>query len=250
MPCKMIGKNMNNLYGHDKNRRSRFSNAKFISLIFLFVHATMAGSLPCLASDTPSIEASSSQKTAIITFSGLYNGIDPWTDFTVVHRPLPQTYQPLMAPSPNTHPVDGGNLGITIKWENAFVSNHGFNGNVKDHTGDNTGQRNELGGAVLFGFPPFFSMTFSKPVEISSLFWTYYFPNPAKRGGTISVYLNPNDTTPAKIVEINYPDQKAYVWREIKDFAGLAISKISFEAGDGPVGLNIDDITVHTVVSH
>jgi hypothetical protein len=186
----------------------------------------------------------------VITFSGLYNGIDPWTDFTVVHRPLPQTYQPLMAPSPNTHPVDGGNLGITIKWENAFVSNHGFNGNVKDHTGDNTGQKNELGGAVLFGFPPFFSMTFSKPVEIPSLFWTYYFPNPAKKRGTISVYLNPNDTTPAKTVEINYPDQKAYIWREMKDFAGLAISKISFEAGDGPIGLNIDDITIHTVISH
>jgi hypothetical protein len=246
----MIGKNMNNLYGHDKNRRSRFSNAKFISLIFLVVYATMVGSSSCLASDIPSLEISSSLKTAVITFSGLYNGIDPWTDFTVVHRPLPQTYQPLMAPSPNTHPVDGGNLGITIKWENAFVSNHGFNGNVKDHTGDNTGQKNELGGAVLFGFPPFFSMTFSKPVEIPSLFWTYYFPNPAKKRGTISVYLNPNDTTPAKTVEINYPDQKAYVWREMKDFAGLAIAKISFQAGDGPIGLNIDDITIHAVTSH
>jgi len=55
---------------------------------------------------------------------------------------------------------------------------------------------------------------------------------------------------PAKTVEINYPDQKAYVWREMKDFARLAISKISFEAGDGPVGLNIDDITIHTVISH
>ncbi len=121
------------------------------------------------------VNENSPDRTAIITFSGLYNGINPWTNLAELHRPIPQTYQPLLVPSPKTNPVDGGNLQVTITWDKAFVSNHGLNPNVEDHTGDNSGVHHELGGGVLFGISRF-SMSFSKPVEISSLWWTYYLP--------------------------------------------------------------------------
>ncbi len=184
------------------------------------------------------------EKTVLLTFSGLYNGIDPWTDFTVVHRPLPSTYQPLLGPSPHTNPVDGGDLGIRITWGNAFVSNHGFNANVRDHTGDNRGAHHELGGGVLFS-TQVFSMTFSQPVELPSFFWSYYvISTSTPRHGTISVYRQANDTAPAKAFDVDYLEVKSYTWREITAFAGIPVSRIVFDPGANGSGLNIDDITV------
>src|SRR5580658_1832577 len=75
-------------------------------------------------------------RTAVITFSGLWNGIDPYTNYAVLHRPIPSNYQPLERAEPFTKPVDGGDLGIRIGWDTAQCSNHGLNGNVWDHTGD------------------------------------------------------------------------------------------------------------------
>ena len=183
--------------------------------------------------------------TATITFSGLYNGIDPWTNFAVVHRPMPPNYQPLLSPSPRTRPVDGGNLNVTITWDKACVSNHGFNQNVQDHTGDNSGIHHELGGGVLFGTTRY-SMSFSKPVEISSLWWTYYSPYTfGAKKGSISVFKI-GDDVPLKSVELNYSDSRGYVWHEMTNFSGMLISKIVFDPGVEGYGLNVDDMVVHT----
>src|SRR5277367_2918700 len=66
--------------------------------------------------------ADSAPQTAVITFSGLWNGTQPSTSYVILHRPLPSTYQPLMEAEPITNPVDGGNLGIQIEWSNALCS--------------------------------------------------------------------------------------------------------------------------------
>ena len=193
--------------------------------------------------------AAAEPQMAVITFSGLWNGINPYTNYAILHRPLPSTYQPLMEAEPFTKPVDGGNLGIQIGWENALCSNHGLNRNVKDHTQDavtnNETPNQELGGGIMFAEPPL-TMTFSKPVEIPSLFWTFYEPptRPVLKNGTISVFRNITDTTPLKTVEVPYHDTKGYVWRQLTAFAGLKISKIVFDPRDQNTGLNIDDITV------
>jgi len=64
-------------------------------------------------------------KSALLTFSGPTTASTPPSP----HRRASAhatTYQPLLAASPQTHPVDGGDLGVTITWINACVSNHGF----------------------------------------------------------------------------------------------------------------------------
>jgi hypothetical protein len=183
--------------------------------------------------------------TATITFSGLYNGINPWTNLAVVHRPMPPNYQPLLSPSPGTSPVDGGNLDVAITWDKACVSNHGFNQNVVDHTGDNSGIHHEFGGGVLFGTTRY-SMSFSKPVEISSLWWTYYLPYTfGAKKGSISVFKM-GDDVPLKSVELNYSDSRGYVWHEMTNFSGMLISKIVFDPGVEGYGLNVDDMVVQT----
>ncbi len=194
-------------------------------------------------------EKAAPQSEVRLTFSGLYNGIDPWTDFTITHRPMAQNYQPLMEPSPHTQPVDGGRLGISIKWHEACVTNHGFNGNVTDHTGDLSGAKDEFGGGILFGVTPY-SMTFSRPVEIPSFFWTFYKRiDGAKMEGTISIYGKESDTKPLKSVELIYPDEKGYTWREVTAFAGIPISRIVFDPKKSGTGLNIDDMTIRAVPS-
>lgn len=209
---------------------------KAMLAIFLWLAATRTG-------------AAAEPQTAVITFSGLWNGADPYTNYAVLHRPLPSTYQPLMEAEPFTKPPDGGNFGIRIGWENALCSNHGLNGNVKDHTGDGMANnklfKHELGGGVMFAEKPCI-MTFSKPIEIPSLFWTFYEPatRPVKRNGTIAVFRNAADTTPLKSVEVPYHDGRGYVWRQLTAFAGMKISKIVFDPRDQDTGLNIDDITV------
>ncbi len=191
----------------------------------------------------------SEPQTAVITFSGLWNGINPYTNYAVLHRPLPSTYQPLMEAEPFTKPVDGGNFGIRIGWDNAHCSNHGLNRNVKDHTGDavtNSETPNqELGGGIMFAEGPC-TMTFSRPIEIPSLFWTFYEPatRPVLNNGTIAVFRDVADTTPLKTVEVPYHDAQGYVWRELTAFAGLKISKIVYDPRDQDTGLNIDDISV------
>lgn len=193
--------------------------------------------------------AAAEPKTAVITFSGLWNGLNPYTNFAVLHRPLPSSYQPLMKAEPFTKPVDGGNFGIQIEWDNAHCSNHGLNKNVKDHTGDavtsNDSSIRELGGGIMFAEGPC-TMTFSRPIEIPSLFWTFYEPatRPVLKNGTIAVFRNVDDTTPLKSVEVPYHDTQGYVWRHLTIFAGLKISKIVFDPRDQDTGLNIDDITV------
>jgi hypothetical protein len=220
------------------------NRAIFLLLLPLFVLADV------LADDgaARSGQGNTRQGSVLITFSGLYNGISPFTDITIAHRPIPPSYQPLREASPNTQPVDGGNLQTKVLWDNAFVSNHGFNPRVVDHTGDNRGAAHELGGGVLFGTSRY-QMTFSHPVEIPSLFWTYFIAT--TKTGTISAYGNPGDISPLKVVHLNYPDAKGYVWRELTDFAGLAITRIAFDPGDDThaTGLNIDDMTVRTVAA-
>ncbi|HSY43520.1 MAG TPA: hypothetical protein VK811_06380 [Candidatus Acidoferrum sp.] len=193
--------------------------------------------------------AAAEPQKAVITFSGLWNGINPYTNFAVLHRPLPSSYQPLMEAEPFTKPVDGGNFGIRIGWDNAKCSNHGLNQNVKDHTRDavptNDPSIREFGGGIMFAEGPC-TMTFSQPIEIPSLFWTFYEPatRPVLKNGTIAVFRNVADTTPLKSVEVPYHDARGYVWRQLTAFAGLKISKIVFDPRDQDTGLNIDDITV------
>lgn len=191
----------------------------------------------------------SEPQTAVITFSGLWNGLNPYTNYAILHRPMPSTYQPLMEAEPFTKPVDGGDFGIRIGWNNAHCSNHGLNQNVKDHTGDavktNDPSNPELGGGIMFAEGPC-TMTFSEPVEVPSLFWTFYEPatRPVLKNGTIAVFRNVADATPLKSVEVPYHDAQGYVWRQLTAFAGLKISKIVFDPRDQDTGLNIDDITV------
>jgi len=183
-----------------------------------------------------SVQASDPKPVALITFGGVYNGDYPWNDPNVVHRPMPSGYQPLMESSPRTMPVDGGNLHTRITWDGACVSNHAYNSRVTDHTGDPAG-------GVLFGTSPF-SMTFSRPVIIHSLFWTYYIST--LKTGVISIYRHPDDSLPLKSVTLRYPDATGYHWRELLEFGGLGIQKITFDPGDEThtTGLNIDDMTV------
>jgi len=198
------------------------------------------------------LATASTPQTAVITFSGLWNGVDPYTNYAVLHRSLPASYQPLMKAEPFTKPVDGGDLGIHIDWTNPLCSNHGLNANVHDHTGDarptNDGTHHEFGGGILFAEPPC-TMTFSQPVEIPSLYWTFYVAptSPVLKNGTISVYRRATDTTPLKTVEVPYHDTRGYVWRKMTAFAGLTISKIVFDPRGQDTGLNIDDITVRAV---
>lgn len=195
------------------------------------------------------VASTSEPRTAVITFSGLWNGVNPYTNYAVLHRPLPSTYQPLMAAEPFTKPVDGSDFGIQIGWNNALCSNHGLNRNVKDHTRDAVTKsekpNQELGGGIMFAERPL-TMTFSKPVEIPSLYWTFYEPatRPVVNNGTIAVFQNVSDTTPLKSVEVPYQDAQGYVWRQMTAFAGLKISKIVFDPRGQGTGLNIDDITV------
>jgi hypothetical protein len=218
-----------------------------IGLIVLFSLLELIACTKLLAQDvnTNQVEKHLPDGTATITFSGLFNGINPWTNFAELHRPMPQTYQPLLCPSPRTYPVDGGNLDVTITWDRAFVSNHGLNQNVEDHTGDNSGVHHELGGAVLFG-TTHYSMTFSKPVEISSFWWTYYLPYTfGSKKGSISVYEKRDSVVPLKSVELNYSDSKGYVWHQMTNFSGTTISKIVFDPGVEGYGLNVDDMVLH-----
>jgi len=212
-------------------------------MAFIIVLATL--SLPSVdgAAHTPK------SQSAIITFSGLWNGVSPYTNDADLHRPMPSTYQPLMEAEPHTKPVDGGSFGIRIGWENAYCSNHGLNGSVRDHTGDavivSGAPSRELGGGVMFALGQS-TMTFSRPVEIPALFWTFYEPatQPVLENGTIAVYRNASDKTPLKSVEVPYPDAQGYAWHQLTSFAGLKISKIVFDPRGQGTGLNIDDITV------
>jgi hypothetical protein len=126
---------------------------------------------------------------------------------------------------------------------------HGLNRNVKDHTGDavtnNESSNQELGGGIMFAEGPC-TVTFSSPIEIPSLFWTFYEPatRPVLKNGTIAVFRNVADTMPLKSVEVPYHDAQCYVWRQLTAFAGLKISKIVFDPSDQDTGLNIDDIMV------
>ena len=187
--------------------------------------------------------------TALITFSGLWNGVNPYTNYTVVHRPMPSDYQPLMGAEPFTKPVDGADFDIQIGWDTAQCSNHGLNASVRDHTGDavpaGKGSSGELGGGVMFALGPT-TVTFSRAVEIPSLFWTFYesATQPVTSNGTISVFRNIDDAEPVKSVEVPYRDERGYVWRELTAFAGLKISKIRFDPRGQNTGLNIDDITI------
>jgi hypothetical protein len=45
-------------------------------------------------------------------------------------------------------------------------------------------------------------------------------------------------------VELNYSDAKGYVWHEMTNFSGTAISKIVFDPGVEGYGLNVDDMVV------
>ena len=182
--------------------------------------------------------------TALITFSGLYNTPDAGP----LQGEIPASYQPLRDSFPRIVPADGKNLHVTITWDHALSSNRGANAGVHDHTGDDQADDKSLGGGVMFGTVPF-SVSFDRPVEISSLFWTYYVGG----GGTplvgkISAYRNVDDTTPVRSVEISYQEEQGYVWQEKTSFAGLLITKLVFDPGDGSDAclraLNIDDITV------
>jgi len=190
-----------------------------------------------------------SARTALITFSGLWNGVDPYTNYAALHRPMPSTYQPLMDVEPFTKPADGGNFGIRIGWGTAQCSNHGLNHSVLDHTRDATPDGkisgHELGGGVMFALESC-SITLSKPVEIPSLYWTFYEAptGPVLNNGTISVFQNVSDTTPLKSVEVPYHDTKGFVWRKLTAFAGLKVTKIVFNPRGQNTGLNIDDIAV------
>jgi hypothetical protein len=188
-------------------------------------------------------------RTVVITFSGLWNGINPYTNYANPHRSIPSSYQPLLGAEPFTNPVDGGDLGIRIGWDTAQCSNHGLNVNVRDHTGDampNEREPNhELGGGDMFALQPC-AVTFSKPVEIPSLFWTFYeaAKQPVSRSGTIAVFRNISDSTPLKSVEVPYADRKGFAWRRLTAFEGLKISKIVFDPRGQNTGLNIDDIQI------
>ena len=226
--------------------KSTTISSKKLSLDWLAMTAVLAALLSPPAMRTA---AAAEPQKAVITFSGLWNGINPYTNFAVLHRPLPSSYQPLMKAEPFTKPVDGGNFGIQIGWDNAKCSNHGLNQNVKDHTRDavptNDPSIREFGGGIMFAEGPC-TMTFSRPIEIPSLFWTFYEPaiRPVPKNGTIAVFRNVADITPLKSVEVPYHDAQGYVWRQLTAFAGLKISKIVFDPRDQNTGLNIDDITV------
>lgn len=189
------------------------------------------------------LAASLHAEPTVITFSGLVNGIDSVTDPELTAEgAIPQSYQPLLNAMPNTRPVDGGPLQVAIRWEDAHASSLKFNRGVRDCSGDFTEDGSLSKGGVMFGSKPF-SLIFDRPVELPSLFWTCYKKPPADAlPCTISVFVNPTDASPLKTVKLIYTASKGYLWSEEKGFAGLVITKITFD----PAGraLNIDDITV------
>jgi hypothetical protein len=172
---------------------------------------------------------------AVLTFSTLGNpSLYPNAQAT-----MPADYQPLSVDyqNPAGFAKDGADLGINITWgdKTAEAKLDGMQPAVgPDHTGDK-------GNADMFGFATTtFSMTFSQPVTIPSLFWTFYRGGP--QNGKIAVYEKADDSTPLTSIDLNSSDAVGYSWHELVDLAKYKIARIEFTGNTE--ALNIDDITV------
>lgn len=180
---------------------------------------------------------------AVISFSGLVNGVNSAKDPELTSQmAIPQSYQPLLNLFTNTNPADGGPIGVEINWEGANFSCPKFNAGVKDYSGDYTIDGAPSNGGVMFSNASF-SMIFNKPIDLDGFVWTYYGRVAAgAEPGSISVYAKVTDAIPLKVIKLVYPDDKGYIWREDKSFAGIAITKIVFVPSGG--ALNIDDLAI------
>jgi hypothetical protein len=147
--------------------------------------------------------AAAQASAALVTFSGLRNGINTATDPEITNPsngntgdPIPSNYQPLLNKylAPGTNNYDGAAIGVTITWANAQIvaQSPGFP-SVNDHTGMVTPSDNaEVGAYIDHGI---LDIQFDKSVEIPSLYFANFVG-----GGPYSIvfqgYTNVGDATP------------------------------------------------------
>lgn len=181
-------------------------------------------------------------RAAVITFSGLNNGVNTATDphNTTTGNAIPSNYQPLMnaypAPGGNT---DGGNIGVTITYASSFVAAKASNNTVNDHTqmatATDSAQVNLYDNSQTT-----ISLTFDKAVAVPS-FWYAFFAS-GTYSGTFSAYTNAADTTPAATYTFGPSAKTSYAWAEETRFGDTPLRKLTFTRS--AQYLQIDDITV------
>lgn len=134
------------------------------------------------------IAASKPATAALITFSGLNNGVNTTTDpgTTGQGTPVPSNYQPLLnaytAPGGN---VNGSNIGVTITWGTVAgntsaaltpgtttgSSDHTYSVNSTDTAGEDVYDSGNLSVTVFF----------SRPITLPSFFFAYHQATAAPR---------------------------------------------------------------------
>jgi hypothetical protein len=202
------------------------------------VRLAMLASVAALAAAAPS-------QAALVTFSGLHNGINTATDPENFNtgQPIPANYQPLLHayPAPNSN-TDGANIGVTITWNQASIAAQPFGG-VFDHTADVSTDNAEVLGYIDSAD---FLVTFSQPVLIPSFFFAN-FNGGGPYGIRFQGFTNPGDATPAyDSGPLTYNQASShpgggYDWIQETGLAGTLVQQIRF-SGDNYK--QFDDFTI------
>jgi hypothetical protein len=196
-------------------------------------------------------------RAALITFSGLHNGITTATDpeDTSTSSFIPINYQPLQNayPAPGGN-VDGANLGVSITWGTAKVAEFPDNPGVNDHTHQVTPTDNA--NENLLDIPhSTITLTFSAPVTLPDL-WFGYNSGPTSApllNTSFSGFTLQSDSTPVVAFDQTYPGGGPIVWQEVTGFGTTPLEKITIitDSGNTLGGTDgyfqLDDITVSTV---
>lgn len=183
-------------------------------------------------------------RAALVTFSGLHNGINTATDpeDNTTPDPIPPGYQPLLNayPAPGGN-VDGANIGVTVTWAHADIAAQPFSG-VFDHTAMVSSDNAE---ELMYGNGGTIDVQFSHPVYIPSLYYANY--SAGTYSITISGYTTIGDATPANsstfpYTESNGPNNGGYDWKQYTGLAGTPITELKI-SGDNYI--QTDDYTIN-----
>jgi hypothetical protein len=184
-------------------------------------------------------------QAAVITFSGLNNGVNTATDpeNTTTGQAIPSSYQPLMnaypAPGGNT---DGGNIGVTISYLNSFVAAKASNSGVNEHTHQVTPTDTANENLYDNGTNPI-TLTFDQQVSVPSFYYAFF--GAATYSVTFSAYTNAADPTPVVTYNAGPTAVGSYAWTQVTQFGTTPIQKITFSRS--AQYLQLDDITVNAV---
>ena len=199
------------------------------------------------------IAASKPATAALITFSGLNNGVNTTTDpgTTGQGTPVPSNYQPLLnaytAPGGN---VNGSNIGVTITWGTVAgntsaaltpgtttgSSDHTYSVNSTDTAGEDVYDSGNLSVTVFF----------SRPITLPSFFFAYHQATAAPETAMFKGYTLPGDTTPAVTFTGSYPGSTGLAWQQATGFGSTPLEQVTF-LGNTVTQMQIDDLTVNVV---